>query len=242
MVRSYWKRVHLRAWKEARQALWLESSERAVIIVVLSALVIALIWLIGGKEEAISELIAKGSATAAILLAFPIVYWWKFFRVPPIHEKEAAEVNNVTIGNLTNTVEKLTEQRMRRYDVLVLSVLLEKGNDLCVKRIKQEDFETWAKDVKNWLNITMAYLATKFSHQDAVAFGTVTFNPKQNFIFKISDQHNSDLNELSARIEVAKKIIARHEDIWSPLTIEERKGIEAFISVIERQAAASNGN
>ncbi len=88
MGQGYWRKVHLRALKEARHDLWIETGGRAVIAIIIGALAVALIWLIGGQEMAANELVIRGAVTAAILIAFPIVYLWKFAAAPA---KMAAE-------------------------------------------------------------------------------------------------------------------------------------------------------
>lgn len=75
----------------------MESIERAVIVIALSVLSICLIWLSGSREFAIEELVVKSAATAAFVLAFPVVYCWKFFAAPAKLDAELrAALNEAT--------------------------------------------------------------------------------------------------------------------------------------------------
>jgi hypothetical protein len=77
MVIKYWKAVHKRALKEARHALWIETGERAVIAIAVIGLSIVLLWIVGGRELATTEIIIRATVTAAFIFVFPFVYLWK---------------------------------------------------------------------------------------------------------------------------------------------------------------------
>jgi hypothetical protein len=72
-----WRERHSQAFRDTRHALLVETGERLVITIVLAILAIGLLWLAGGHEMAMSEVILRAATTAAILLVFPIVYTWK---------------------------------------------------------------------------------------------------------------------------------------------------------------------
>lgn len=72
-----WRQMHWRAFQEARHALLIETGERLVLVIILAAVSIGLLWLVGNHEMAITELLIRAAATAAIVLSFPIVYVWK---------------------------------------------------------------------------------------------------------------------------------------------------------------------
>jgi hypothetical protein len=82
MVIKYWKAVHTRALKEARHALWIETGERAVIAIAVIGVPIVLIWFVGGREMATTEIIIRAAVTAAIIFVFPFVYLWKLGSLP----------------------------------------------------------------------------------------------------------------------------------------------------------------
>jgi hypothetical protein len=94
MVADYWRRVHGRALSDARHALLIESRERVVIAIILAVIALALIWMFGTHESALHELRVRLALTAAIFLAFPFVYVWKFFTAP-------ARIDNEIINQLT---------------------------------------------------------------------------------------------------------------------------------------------
>jgi hypothetical protein len=91
MVSAYWRRIHRCAVREARYALGMETGERALIIIVVSILSVALIWLTDGHEMATGAFITKAAVTGAIILVFPFVYCWKFITAPPKIDAEANE-------------------------------------------------------------------------------------------------------------------------------------------------------
>jgi hypothetical protein len=82
MVIKYWKAVHKRALKEARHALWIETGERAVIAIAVIGVSIVLLWIVGGREMATTEIIIRAAVTAAIIFVFPFVYLWKLTSLP----------------------------------------------------------------------------------------------------------------------------------------------------------------
>lgn len=88
---SYWRTIGKHALNEARHALSIESTERAVISICLGVLSITLIWLIGGSPDAQDELFTKMAATAGIILLFPVVFAWKFIRAPGAMAREKDE-------------------------------------------------------------------------------------------------------------------------------------------------------
>lgn len=87
----YWRRVHGRAVHDARGTLGIESRERAVLVIITAAVSVVVIWTLGGSDAALGEILAKTGATAAILLAFPFVYVWKFLTAPAKLQREAEE-------------------------------------------------------------------------------------------------------------------------------------------------------
>jgi hypothetical protein len=66
--------------------------------VVLAAVGLVFVWTIGGEAETTKTIIAKGAATAAIVLLVPGVFVWKLLSVPPALEAEMrAELEQLRI-------------------------------------------------------------------------------------------------------------------------------------------------
>jgi hypothetical protein len=99
MGQGYWRNVRLRALKDTRHELRIETGGRAVIVVLLAVVALAAIWLLGGKDMAASDLIARAALALAILVTFPVVYLWKFATAPA---KMAAE-QDAKIADFTAT-------------------------------------------------------------------------------------------------------------------------------------------
>jgi hypothetical protein len=78
---AYWRAVHHRAVKAARDALPLESTERVVIAFVVCLAYLAFVWVVI-NDQLWAEIIFKFLGSAAIILIFPLVYVWKFFHAP----------------------------------------------------------------------------------------------------------------------------------------------------------------
>jgi hypothetical protein len=104
MQRQYWGSAHRRAIKDARNALWIETNERFLIALLVSIIALALIWLFGGREIADHELIVQIALTAAVIIAFPLVYCWKFATAPAKMQAEA----DARIKQLERTCAVLT--------------------------------------------------------------------------------------------------------------------------------------
>ena len=73
-----------------------------------------------------------------------------------------------------------------------------------------------------------------------LAFKYIQFNPNENFIFKISDDHNDHLQETAARLGKLREIIKRHEGDWSPISQIEKQQIDAALTVVEAQILAAD--
>jgi hypothetical protein len=89
-IRMDWKLRHQGAFIAARSACRLESPLQIVIALIVAIVGIATLWLLAGPNEAWSEILAKGGATAAVLLIFPLVYLWNLLRIGPFVRRNAA--------------------------------------------------------------------------------------------------------------------------------------------------------
>jgi hypothetical protein len=104
MHRQYWRIVHSRACRDARNALGIETRKRFVIKLLLAIVTIAFIWLIGGREIAGNALIVRIALTIAVIVILPVVYCWEFVITPAKMQAEAdARIKQLkqTQGSLT---------------------------------------------------------------------------------------------------------------------------------------------
>jgi hypothetical protein len=80
-----WQRsIYWRALEEARYTIGIaETGERAMILIVFTVAGIAVIWLMGERDIAKSELLIRSSEfVALVFLTFPIIYVCKLFTIP----------------------------------------------------------------------------------------------------------------------------------------------------------------
>lgn len=242
MVRAYWKRVHQRAVKEARIALWLESRERVVIIFVLSVVVIALLWLLAGQQAAIDETIVKIAGTSALLLFFPIVYCWKFICAPAKMEKESNDRVLVLTNRLVeqDTMIKITTDK--KVVVGFLGVLYGRGRDIFAEHIVSDNFADWRNRAERWQHLTLSFIASRVSQIAAVKFKNAVYNANDKFSYAVSVEHNSILCEMRPRLEALDSILEEYKDYWSPMFPEQAAHIDQQLEAIERKLLNPDGN
>ena len=208
----------------------------AIVVVVLLALAF---W--GSEDAASDEIIFRLTLGGLGLFAFPLVYAWKLAAVPAKFDDEKNKIIEEGKTKLAVAAASLTHKAITRNNVLTLSVLLEKGHDFNAERISADQFDEWVSRLKAWEILTLKYVASKFSHQEAVVFKNVKFNPNENFIFKVSDDHNRHLQEIAVRIGKLQEIIKRYQGDWSPISLTERTKINAALAVFEVQVLAADG-
>ncbi|MCH8095956.1 MAG: hypothetical protein IID53_02595 [Proteobacteria bacterium] len=241
MLKEYWVRVCGQAFADTCQTLGLVSRQQIMIkVAIIFAVLLALaFW--GSEDAASDEIILRLTLGGLGVFAFPLVYAWNLAAVPAEFDDAKNKIIEEGEAKLAAATASLTNKTTIRNNVLALSVLLEKGYDFNTKRISADQFDEWVSGLKAWETLTLQYIASKFSHQDAVAFSNVTFDPKDNFIFKISDDHNKHLQETAARLGKLREIIKRYEGDWSPISLMERKKINAALAAFEMQILAADG-
>ena len=69
--RQYWGAVHKRAVKDAPRLLRIETTENAMIGILLTITAIAIVWLLGDHEIAEHTLIIRIASTVALICWFP---------------------------------------------------------------------------------------------------------------------------------------------------------------------------
>ncbi len=241
MLKEYWVRVRDQAFADTCQTLGLVSRQQimikaAIVLVVLLALAF---W--GSEDAASDEIILRLTLGGLSVFAFPLVYAWKLAAVPAGFDDAKNKIIEEGKAKLAVAAASLTHKAITRNNVLTLSILLEKGYQFNAERISADQFDEWASRLKAWETLTLKYIASIFSHQDAVAFGNVQFDSNENFIFKISDDHNRYLQQTAARLGKLREIIKRHEEDWSPISPIERQKINAALAVFEVQVLAADG-
>lgn len=241
MLREYWVRVRDQAFADTCQVLGLVSRQQIMIkaAIIFAVLLALAFW--GSADAASDEIILRLTVGALSVAAFPLVYAWKLAAVPAEFDDAKNKIIEEGKAKLAVAVVSLTNKATTRNNVLTLSVLLEKGYNFNAKKISADQFDEWASGLKAWETLTLNYIASKFSHQDAVAFSNVQFDSNENFIFKISDDHNRHLQETAARLEKLREIIKRYEGDWSPISLMERQKIDTALAVFEVQILAADG-
>ncbi len=234
MAGGYWRRVHNRAAGEALHLLGLGSWSQIVIraAVVIAAILALMFW--GSTDAASDEMIVRVAIVAVIVLLFPLVYVWKFVRSPAAIEKELIDIHKQRVGALESTINSLGVQavniRAATLTASSLSILIERGWDLSMRRITVDELPNWIQEVNAWNLNCMALLRTGISHQDAVSFKTVIYDPQRDIVYKVNEDHNNLLNALFARIELLQGISTRYKAYWLTITPQWRAVVEDHLT------------
>lgn len=241
MHRAYWARVQKRAFADTCRSLGLGSRVQIMIRAAVLVVVLLALAFLGSEDAASDEIVLRLTVAALIVGAFPLVYAWNLVSVPAQIDDEKNKTIEARNKRLVEAATALTQRAITRNSVLTLSVLLERGYELNVERFPPEQFDDWASRLSVWEVLTLKYVASKFSHQDAVEVKNIQYSTRENFIFKISDDHNRLLQQTSARIEKIRGIIERYKEAWSPISPAERAKIDAALAVFEAQVLAADG-
>lgn len=242
MAKAYWRKVAVLAWSQSLQTLRLTSSV-GIVLTILTALVMVAVLLFWGSQDAAGDMILeRGAIWAVAILAFPFVYGWHFMLMPAKMDEEKNNNIETLNGRLNVATVALKQQVVNRFNVLTLSILLEQGYVINIERISLDQFENWTNRLRAWEILALKYIATAFSHQDAVAFKNVHYHMKENFIFKISDEHNRELQQLTTRLKTLREIVNRHQGAWSPVSPVEREQIETYLVDLNSQISASDSD
>lgn len=240
MVWNYWRRVFAHTWRRSVRTIGFESRIR-VVTAALTAVIAAAALLFWGSQDAVGDFaLERGVLWATAVLIFPIVYFWHLFRAPAeIDHENQQNISRIADAN-TKLAKQLVKQRADKQNVLALSVLLEDGYAITGDRTSAETYSSWAQKVRRWELLTLKFLAHHFSHPEAVSFSNVQYETKQNFIFNISPEHNKELQQTTARLQILRDIVAKREDDWLPLSQEDRSKIRALLEDFEAQVLAAN--
>lgn len=239
-IQAYWGRVHKRAFAATRRTLGLESWWQIVLRALAAIAVVSALALLGSADAAGDELIFRGAAIGVVLAIFPILYLVIFIATPAIFDKDQRESLKIFEERLNQLAAQLSQRESAKESVRALCILLERGQDLVIKKISEDEFKSWENMVDEWGVYTLRYLSTQFSQQEAVSFKYIQYQERTNFVFKINDDHNKRLNQLCTRIEKLKDIINRHKESWSPISSDERAELESKLDRFKAQALAAN--
>ncbi|WP_340116404.1 hypothetical protein [Pelagibius sp. 7325] len=205
----------------------------------LAVVAVLLFW--GSQDAAGDAALERGALWALTLLAFPFVYIWQFLRAPAELDDLSQRQGGALVDQLNKVQGELEAKRDRRTSALLLSLLLERGNEYLAQRITEDQYDAWQKNVRMWEIRTVRVLAHFFSHQDATVFKHAVYMATNNFIFSINEQHNDKLRQIVVRLEVLRGILSQHRENWATITKEERKLALRLLESIEVQSVASDG-
>jgi hypothetical protein len=102
MMRSYWKHVLCRAFRDTLSGLHLQAWGQILGALAIAAAVIIVLVFWGSSGAASDELVARAAAIGAIVLAFPLVYSWNLLRIPALRDAELTR----TISDLRSQLRK----------------------------------------------------------------------------------------------------------------------------------------
>lgn len=209
----------------------------------LSTLAVAAILLFWGSQDAAGDMaLERGAIWALMILAFPFVYLWYFARTPAILDYENQTVIHKISSDVKSLSTQLSQKRTTQEIVHMLSILTGEGRLLVGKRISEEEFNDWLSKYNDWAWITLKFLATVFSQQDATNFNSIMYERKRKFVYAINEQHNDKLNEFQKRLSILEGISSRYQDIWAPIDEAGKKRLEEKLNVFKMQALATRGN
>jgi len=101
---DYWGRVRKRAWADTLRALGLDTTERAVLRILVAIVGVVAMWIALGFTDTGPSMIGRLLAALAVLLILPAVFVWKFIAAP---SKLDAELNS----QLKVEVDETTRQK-----------------------------------------------------------------------------------------------------------------------------------
>ena len=201
MFKSYWRRVHQRARRDARHALSLETKQRVVRLFLGTALSVAVIVFLASEAGYTTNLLSRiflafaALGIAAVLLA--AFYIWNFVHAPVQLDKEARE----TIGDLTRKLDDREEHQKSR---LSLWALRKEGVQIRNDGLTTTDTASWADKFETW-HARVLDQAQKFSADLRHSLDPIDkISPESNEVVVANDilhQKNvSVMSEMLARL------------------------------------------
>lgn len=108
---EYWRKISVRAWKDAAKGVGLESREKLVIAVIGQIILAALIYLALGEGTLKSSEPVRLLSAAVPLAIFPGLFFWNLATVPPKLDREReAEIEILALQK--ESVESLRARRV----------------------------------------------------------------------------------------------------------------------------------
>ena len=235
-IAKYYKKVSTRALQRTLNFLGYKSRERVLANLLLVLLVATVLMIWGSRDSAGDMFLERMTLWVLVALAFPFIYLWHFIRSPALIDEEQLEHIEQMNGLLAIAKSAMVEKQDFRQKAHTLSVLVEQGDGLFIQRITEGQFEEWKNKLHNWEQLTLFYISNAISHQDAVQFRSIKFDNKENYLYKINDEHNNLLRQTNIRLEKIRKIIDRYREEWAPLTKNEHNDIIKALQLLEMQA------
>lgn len=124
----------------------------------------------------------------------------------------------------------------------VLTMLFESGQDLLTEEITQEQVSDWLRRTEKWEVVTLRYLATAYSQQDATAFKYVHYNPSTGFSRAANDAHKDKFLQNTVRCETLKSILKKEPEAWAPISSQQRKAVVQYLTALETKLFPPNSD
>ena len=122
----------------------------------------------------------------------------------------------------------------------VLTMLFESGQDLLAEEVTQEQVPDWIRRTEKWEVVTLKYLATAYSQQDASAFKYVHYNPSTGFPRAANDAHKEKFLQNTVRCETLKAILQKDSEAWEPVNSQQRKVVVRYLTTLEAKLFPPN--
>jgi len=237
--RKYWLRVRREAFTRAWRLIVGSTVTLFFAAVSVGSLVIGL-SVFGSPDAALDEVVGRSVLAFAGFLFFLGVYLYFEHKIPAEWDSEKQDQIDKKDRQISDATVALEKKAVERVVFLTLSILWERGYRLNIERITLDQFPAWLQRVESWRFLTLKYIADKFSHQHAVSFGNTHYLLTENFIFNVSQDHNREMQQLSAQIDKIKVILQQNQDAWSTISALERNQINAHLVIFEAQARAAD--
>ena len=124
----------------------------------------------------------------------------------------------------------------------VLSCLLDRGQALLTEELTAEQVPDWLTRSDRWERVTLKYLAIAYSHQDAIAFQYIHYNPSKGFSRAVNDAHKDRWLQNTVRCTTLKSILNREPEAWTTLTPHHQKAVNKYLANLEAQLFAADGD
>jgi hypothetical protein len=172
----------------------------------------------------------RGALWALTILAFPFVYIWHFVCEPAkmAYEEKLrnSQRTNGLVGRIKNLELRRDTVRGKTNITLRLSFLVQKGREILVDHINEDQFLEWKERHRHWLTQTLIFLRSFLSHPDAARFLVIKTEKTNQYVYRVNDDHNVLLNQLAVQIQKLETRLEDYKEYWTTMRPDQRATLE----------------